>query len=78
MMKKISLLLLCVVLFASCDKYKIVKGNGNVVTQAIDVRDFNGIFTNIPAEIKYTQGENYIVSTIEEFLEVKWKSITEA
>ncbi len=59
MMKKISLLLLCVVLFASCDKYKIVKGNGNVVTQAIDVRDFNGIFTNIPAEIKYTQGENY-------------------
>lgn len=58
-MKKISFLLLCVVLFASCDKYKIVKGNGDVVTQTVAVRDFNKIFTDIPAEVKYTQGENY-------------------
>lgn len=62
MMKKISFLLLCVVLFASCDKYKIVKGNGDVVTQTIDVRDFNKVFTDIPAEVKYTQGESYSCS----------------
>lgn len=68
-MKKISLLLACVVLFTGCGRLKKVVGNGNVVTQTLDVRDFNEIFTDLPAEINYTQDENYSCSvTLDENL----------
>ncbi len=45
-----------------CSKFEIAKGDGDVVTQTFDVRDFNKILTCIPGEVKYTQGENYSCS----------------
>ena len=71
-MKQMSFLLLSVI-FSLVGignlKAETIKGNGNIVTKEIDVRDFDEITLSMPATVNFTQSEQYSCSiTIDENL----------
>ncbi|MBO4654365.1 MAG: DUF2807 domain-containing protein [Bacteroidales bacterium] len=71
-MKQMSFLLLSVIfsLVGICNlKAETIKGNGNIVTKEIEVRDFDEITLSVPATVNFTQSEQYSCSiTIDENL----------
>ena len=66
----LSLTLFLLLLFGSVNLHaETIKGNGNIVTKEIDVRDFDEITLSVPATINFTQSEQYSCSiTIDENL----------
>ena len=66
----LSLTLFLLLLVGSVNLYaETIKGNGNIVTKEIDVRDFDEITLSMPATVHFTQSEQYSCSiTIDENL----------
>lgn len=59
----LSLTLFLLLLVGSVDLHaETIKGNGNIVTKEINVRDFDEITLSVPATVKFTQSDQYSCS----------------